>query len=166
LIFEHMKKIALLLIAVILLAGIAYYFMSLPTSPGVKAGSKGDVNSAHQADVKLGLKGCDICGYNALEKKGAICGNCGEEISNKAVQAENLSSIEEYIIIKQIEHFMPDTLGSSIDFLNPSISPNGYPKNSNWRPKVYETQIYEIQKAMLEADQRQLDTTATTEPAS
>lgn len=163
-IFERMKRIALLLVFAVVLAGIAYYFMSLPSSPEVKGKSGEGSDSEHLTDVKLGLKGCDICGYNALEEKGAICGNCGEEVNDKAVQAENLSSVEEYIIIKQIEHFMPDTLGSSVDFLNPAISPNGYPKNTNWRPKVYETQIFEIQRAMLEADERKLDTVATDEP--
>lgn len=161
-----MKRVLFIVLGLVLMATAAWYIYSTPSTQQLIDDRRPTKKESTPAvEVIQGLKSCDICGYLALEKKGAVCGDCGYSINQEMVDAENVSSIEEYIIVKQIEYFMPDTLGSSIDFLSPAISAKGYPKNTNWRPRVYETQIYEIQKAMMEADARkavQQDSTTTT----
>ena len=143
-----MKTIAFIVVLLLLIIGISVLFWPKDITYQKNDGNK----TEPRTDVITGLSTCDICGYDAIKEKNTPCLNCGVELSNKAITDEMLADKNSYIIQKQLEFFMPDTLGTAIDFLNPKVSVKGYPKNTNWRPMVFESQIYEFQKMILEID--------------
>lgn len=87
-----------------------------------------------------GLRSCQVCGYIAMEKPNDSCRNCHRVVNQRRAQMENLS-LDEFIILGQLEYFLPDSNGQRINFMAPTISEKGYPKNPNWESKVYETEV-------------------------
>jgi len=166
LIFVRMKKGLIALLLIILVISVALLFLP-GKKPQTTAPPRKERTTPARSDIKVitGLKTCEICGYKALESKGDTCLNCNNVLSNNALQNEGVSTIQELVMIKQIEYFMPDTLGKPIDFMVPVVTDKGYPKNPNWHPKIYESQIYEIQRAMVET-KKQADSVSTDEPVS
>lgn len=141
-----MKKGLFIVLLIVVLGGLTIIFWPKPTV--VQVGNK-DVKT--EIDVITGLNTCDICGYDALEVKGAACFNCAFAINDEIIAAEGLDK-KSFLIMKQMEFFMPDTIATPIDFLNPLVSDKGYPKNTNWRPSVSEYEIFEFQKMMLQIE--------------
>ena len=108
------------------------------------------VEALPEVTMIKGLKTCQVCGYDALEKAGAACLNCDQVLNKQAIEEAMLLDMTSLIIQKQLDYFMPDTLGKPIDFLKPALSPKGYPKNPSWRPKVLENEVFEYHRALLE----------------
>lgn len=143
-----MKTKYAIFILFVLFAVVAVLFW--PKNPEKKEPT--DANIENIPTIK-GLKTCPVCGYDALQEKGGVCQNCQFAINKIEADKEYLDDLNSLIIDRQISYFMPDTLGKAIDFLNPKISKDGYPKNPNWRPLVYESQIYEVQKMILDTEE-------------
>lgn len=141
-----MKRILLIALALILIGGLVFMFW--PKKKVVQIGNK---QVETEIEIIEGLNTCEVCGYDAIETKGSACYNCGYAISDTLIAMEGLDK-KSFLIMKQMEFFMPDTLGTPIDFLNPLVSDKGYPKNPNWRPSVSEYEIFEFQKMMQQIE--------------
>lgn len=66
-----------------------------------------------------------------------------------------LADMRSLIIQRQLEYFLPDTLGSPIHFMKPKVSDKGYPKSTNWKPLVYESEVFEYHKVIMALKQAQ-----------
>ncbi|MFY0674941.1 MAG: hypothetical protein JXQ87_16190 [Bacteroidia bacterium] len=141
-----MKRIILLLFGLVILGGIIFLFW--PKTQGSEASN---TKAKNEIKVITGLKTCEICGYDAIEKRQNPCLNCGLSLNDSIINEEGLDK-QSFLVMKQIELYMPDTLGKEIDFLNPRVSSKGYPKNTNWRPSVSEYEIFEFQKMILKIE--------------
>ncbi|MBI1185189.1 hypothetical protein GC194_13015 [bacterium] len=144
-----MKRTILVLAILLVVATLVILFWPQKGSEPV---NKQTTAESGTVEIIKGLKTCPVCGYDALTEKGEVCGNCGYAINKQEMEEELLGDINSLIIARQLEFFMPDTLGKPIDFLKPEVSPKGYPKNESWRPKVYESQVFEYQKMLLELE--------------
>lgn len=153
-------KHLLLLLALAVTIAIALYFIpfnqELPTEENVP-------DKIH-AELITGLETCAICGYDALDSIAAQCNNCQFILSQEEAEKEGLINRQSLLALRQTEYFLPDSLGQSIDFLAPVVSPQGYPKNPNWRPVVFESDIYEFQKALMMFEAYGDSVKASTEP--
>lgn len=99
-------------------------------------------------EVITGLKTCEVCGYDALEALGDTCRECNLVLTQEEAEKEGVANIRSLLVLHQTTYFMPDSLGQPIEFLEPKVSTKGYPKNPNWRPTIYESDIFEFQKAL------------------
>ncbi|MGB0430812.1 MAG: hypothetical protein ACPGLV_10085 [Bacteroidia bacterium] len=143
-----MKKIVIVLLAIIVCGGIVFMFWP---NNHPNAETNGSTTDNQNIKIITGLKTCEICGYDAVKAPGQACKVCGFIINDSSLNAEGLDK-KSFLAMKQIEYFMPDSLGMSIDFLNPKISYKGYPKSATWRPSVYESEIYDFQKIMFDVE--------------
>jgi len=142
------KNIIIITSLILLVAGLGILFWPKNNEPQKPLAN----NQIETIEIIKGLNTCPVCGYDAVSEKGSTCANCSFAINKQEADAEYLEDLNSLIIDRQISYFMPDTLGKTIDFLTPKISKDGYPKNPNWRPLVFESQIYEYQKIMMEVD--------------
>ena len=144
--FSSLVKIKLFLVlAIALIAGIILFLMN-------RTGGGPDVlKPIDNKPIKVisGLETCQICGYDALDSIGSVCKNCQYSLSKQAAEREGLANVQNLLALRQTEYFIPDSLGQPIDFLKPEVTDEGYPKNPKWRPVVFESDIYEFQKALI-----------------
>ncbi|MBI3141201.1 MAG: hypothetical protein HYZ16_00080 [Bacteroidetes bacterium] len=104
-------------------------------------------------EVILGLKTCEVCGYDALKEAGMACMNCGYAINQQTMAQEMLADEHSLVIQYQLDYFLPDTLGSPIHFMKPRVSKKGYPKSATWKPLVFESEVFEYHKVITELEQ-------------
>lgn len=92
---------------------------------------------------------CEVCGFISLEKQHDLCPVCNVIFSEEEATKEAYGSLEEYLKAEQMMYFVPNPVGSKVDFFAPIEAGIAYRKDPNWRPSIKESDIRDIEK-MLE----------------
>lgn len=155
------RKAITAILALSLISGVAYwtfYESEIPERPNEEK-KKTNSNKAKYDDIEIqeGLEVCEICGYESLEKEGDKCSVCNSAITKKTIELEGVKSQRDFVIIRQIDFFMPDSYGMAVDFKNPPVTAQGFRKNAKWRPSVYESDIVDVQRKLQELERLEKD---------